>query len=62
MSHVQTDLIGRYVKIPSEGDAGWIRAVYAYTTHLLVAVQRDNQARDLKVYFASLIIFPEATE
>ena len=53
---VQTDLIGKYVSIPDDGDAGWIRAVYVASNSLFVFVQRDNSSRDFKSYFASQIM------
>ena len=49
---VQTDLIGRYVIFPNDGDAGWIRAVYAVGPQLMVFVERDNVSRDFRSYFA----------
>lgn len=60
MNGLKTDLIGEFVAIPDEGDAGWIRAVYVNAGgQLMVAVQRDNQANDLKTYLAYDIVFPE---
>ena len=62
---VQTDLLGRYVYIPSEGDAGWVRAVWAAgssRSHLMVFVERDNVSRDFKTYYAEHIVVPKETK
>jgi len=53
---VQTDLVGEYVTIPDEGDAGWIRAVFVASGALYVLVQRHNPSQDLKVYYALNIV------
>jgi hypothetical protein len=69
---IATDLVGEYVTIPSEGDAGWIRAVFnkfvseanmrytqplmATDSYLWVVVQRDNQANDLAQYPLSDVV------
>jgi hypothetical protein len=63
---IATDLVGEYVTIPSEGDAGWIRAVFnkivseqvaAYpqsvfseNSYVWVLVQRNNSSNDLAQY------------
>ena len=52
---VQTNLLGEYVNIPDDGDAGWIRAVYSYDGDLLVLVQRDNVSKDFRIYNAESV-------
>ena len=58
----QTDLIGRYLTIPSEGDAGWVRAVWSAgssRTHVMVLVERDNVSKDFKTYYAEQLVAPK---
>lgn len=63
---IATDLVGAHVSIPSEGDAGWIRAIFTKIvsapclrygrpltltdSYLWVLVERDNVTHDLKQY------------
>ena len=56
---VQTNLLGVYVSIPDEGDAGWIRAVFVADEMLYFLVQRVNSSRDLRVYNAETVVIPE---
>lgn len=55
---MKTNLLGEYVKIPGEGDAGWVRAVWdGRSGNLYVLVQRDNVSNDAKIYLANELIF-----
>jgi hypothetical protein len=56
---VETNLVGEYVTIPDEGDAGWVRAVFVSGGDVQLLVQRDNISRDLRSYFAELVVIPE---
>lgn len=62
---VQTDLLGRYITIPAEGDAGWVRAVWSAgssRTHVMVLVERDNVSRDFRAYYAETLVAPKETK
>jgi len=56
---MQTNLLGEYVSIPDEGDAGWIRAVFVADDVLYFLVQRDNVSKDLRIYYAETVVIPE---
>ena len=57
---LNTDLLGNYVRIPSEGDSGWIHAVWIDGSSLKVLVCRDNSSNDFRIYFGNqLALFDE---
>lgn len=56
---VQTNLIGEYVSIPDEGDAGWVRAFFVAEDVPFVLVQRNNVSRDMRIYYVENIVIPE---
>ena len=56
---IQTNLVGEYVSIPDEGDAGWVRAVFVAEDVLYVLVQRNNVSRDMRIYYVENIVIPE---
>lgn len=58
--NLYTDLVGAYVEIPDEGDAGWVRAVFLKdNSELMVLVQRSNPSRDARIYLARDLAFPK---
>ena len=56
MSSVISDLVGEYVWIHDEGDAGTVRAVFTDRDgELFVLINRDNVSQDFRVYSAESI-------